>query len=84
MTKLPKTGGDTLWASGYDIFDRFSPAYQKFLESLTATFTGDGFLKAAAADPEKVKIYTDPRGSAKNVGGELSSIHPVVRTNPVS
>lgn len=51
---------------------------------MTATFTGDGFLKAAAADPEKVKIYTDPRGSAKNVGGELSSVHPVVRTNPVT
>lgn len=58
LTKLPKTGGDTLWASGYDIYDRFSPAYQKFLDGLTATFTGDGFLKAAAADPEKVKIYT--------------------------
>ncbi|EME39988.1 hypothetical protein DOTSEDRAFT_178867 [Dothistroma septosporum NZE10] len=84
LTKLPKTGGDTLWVSGYDIYDRFSRPYQNLLEGLTATFTGDGFLKAAAADPERVRIYTDPRGSAQNVGGELSSVHPVVRTNPVT
>lgn len=45
---------------------------------------GDGFLKAAAANPEKVKVYTDERGSPKNVGGELTAVHPVVRTNPVT
>ncbi|KAK4497451.1 hypothetical protein PRZ48_011902 [Zasmidium cellare] len=84
LSKLPKTGGDTIWASGYDIFDRFSKPYQKFFEGLTATFTGDGFIKAAEADPENVKIYTEPRGSAKNVGAELSTVHPVVRTNPVT
>ncbi|KAF2207358.1 hypothetical protein CERZMDRAFT_51315 [Cercospora zeae-maydis SCOH1-5] len=84
LTKLPQTGGDTLWASGYELYDRFSPAYRKFLESLTATFTGDGFLKAAAANPEKVFIYEEPRGSPKNVGRTLSAVHPVVRTNPVT
>lgn len=51
---------------------------------MTATFIGDGFLKAAAANPEKVKVYTDERGSPKNVGGELAAVHPVVRTNPVT
>ncbi|KAH8701420.1 hypothetical protein GQ44DRAFT_753498 [Phaeosphaeriaceae sp. PMI808] len=34
---LPPTGGDTLWASGYEIYDRLSPAMQIFLEGLTAT-----------------------------------------------
>ena len=36
------------------------------------------------ADPEKVKVYTDERGNPKNVGSELSAVHPVVRTNPVT
>lgn len=71
-------------ASGYEIYDRFSPAYQKFLETLTATFQGDGFHRAAKANPDKVKIYEEARGSPKNVGGELTAVHPVVRTNPVS
>ncbi|KAI1839840.1 hypothetical protein JX266_013956 [Neoarthrinium moseri] len=84
LTLLPKTGGDTLWASGYEIYDRFSAPYQKFLEGLTATFSGDGFLKAAEANPEKTKIYEDERGSPLNVGKALTAVHPVVRTNPVT
>ncbi|KAF1994040.1 alpha-ketoglutarate-dependent sulfonate dioxygenase [Amniculicola lignicola CBS 123094] len=90
LTQLPRdengvpTGGDTLWASGYEIYDRFSPAYRKFLESLTAIFSGDGFLKAAEANPEKVSIYEKPRGSPENVGRDLAAVHPVVRTNPVT
>lgn len=84
LTQLPSTGGDTLWASGYEIYDRFSPAYQKFFESLTATFSGDGFIRAAAANPEKVKLYEDQRGSPQNVGKALTAVHPVVRTNPVT
>jgi alpha-ketoglutarate-dependent taurine dioxygenase len=30
-------GGDTLWASGYEVYDRLSPALQKLAEGLTAT-----------------------------------------------
>lgn len=84
LTQLPKTGGDTLWASGYELYDRFSPAYQRFFETLTATYSGSGFIAAAKADPENVKIYTEPRGNPLNIGGELSTVHPVVRTNPVT
>jgi alpha-ketoglutarate-dependent taurine dioxygenase len=84
LTQLPSTGGDTLWASGYEVYDRFSKPYQKFFESLSATFIGDGFIKAAAANPEKVFIYDQPRGSPNNVGKELTAVHPVVRTNPVT
>ncbi|KAF7188977.1 putative alpha-ketoglutarate-dependent sulfonate dioxygenase [Pseudocercospora fuligena] len=82
LTKLPKNGGDTLWASGYEIYDRFSPAYQKFFETLTATFSGEGYAKMAAADPENVKLFQEPRGNPLNV--QLKSVHPVVRTNPVT
>ncbi|OJJ44467.1 hypothetical protein ASPZODRAFT_145020 [Penicilliopsis zonata CBS 506.65] len=84
LTQLPSSGGDTLWASGYEIYDTFSPPYQRFFEGLTATFTGDGFIRAAARNPDEVKLYTDPRGSPENIGASLTAVHPVVRTNPVT
>lgn len=36
-----------MWASGYEIYDRISEPYQKFLETLTCTFANPGFIKAA-------------------------------------
>ena len=82
LIQLPRTGGDTLWASGYEIYDRFSAPYQKFLEGLTATFTGDGFKKVV--EKAGTSLHEGPRGSPDNVGTELSAVHPVVRTNPVT
>lgn len=84
LTQLPSSGGDTLWASGYELLDRFSPPYRRFFESLTATFVGQGFLQAAADDPENVKVYTEPRGNPLNIGPDLAAVHPIVRTNPVT
>ncbi|TKX23091.1 alpha-ketoglutarate-dependent sulfonate dioxygenase-like protein 1 [Elsinoe australis] len=82
LTQLPSTGGDTLWASGYEIYDRFSPTYQRFLDGLSATFIGDGFHRAS--ERGGFSLYDKERGSPENVGTELSAVHPVVRTNPVS
>jgi alpha-ketoglutarate-dependent taurine dioxygenase len=82
LEKLPKTGGDTLWASGYEIYDRISPPYQKFLESLTVTFAQPGFISAAARGG--FELYDKERGSPENTGKELTAVHPVVRTNPVT
>jgi alpha-ketoglutarate-dependent taurine dioxygenase len=84
LTKLPRWGGDTLWASGYEIYDRFSDAYQKFFESLTATYKGEGFIRAADSQPERFQIYENARGNPDNTGRELTAVHPVVRTNPVT
>ncbi|KAK8004277.1 putative DNA replication regulator SLD2 [Apiospora arundinis] len=84
LTQLPSTGGDTLWASGCELYDRFSAPYQRFFDGLTARFVGDGFLRAVAENPDRVRIYTDPRGSPNNVGDALEAVHPVVRTNPVT
>lgn len=84
LKELPSTGGDTLWASGYEIYDRFSDPYQKFFEGLTATFSGEGFHRVVASNPESNKLYEGARGHPENVGTELSSVHPVVRTNPVT
>jgi len=82
LVQLPKTGGDTVWASGYEIYDRISEPYQKFLETLTATYSGAGFRRIAATG--EFPIYDKPRGSPDNAGTELEAVHPVVRTNPVS
>ncbi|ESZ89564.1 putative Alpha-ketoglutarate-dependent taurine dioxygenase [Sclerotinia borealis F-4128] len=79
---LPKTGGDTLWASGYEIYDRISEPYQRFLETLTVTFQQPGFIEAAKNGG--FELYDKPRGAPENVGRELKAVHPVVRTNPVS
>ncbi|KAK0621700.1 hypothetical protein B0T17DRAFT_560048 [Bombardia bombarda] len=82
LVDLPSTGGDTLWASGYEIYDLLSEPYQKFLESLTATFEQPGFNRVA--ERSGFKLYDKPRGAPENVGTELKAIHPVVRTNPVT
>lgn len=73
---------DTLWASGYEIYDRISEPYQKFLETLSVTFEQPGFGKAA--ERNGFELYDKPRGSPENVGKELKAVHPVVRTNPVT
>jgi len=82
LVQLPKTGGDTLWASGYEIYDRISEPYQRFLETLTATFAQPGFHEVA--ERQGFKLYDQPRGAPENVGSELKAVHPVIRTNPVT
>jgi alpha-ketoglutarate-dependent taurine dioxygenase len=37
MVVLPETGGDTIWASGYEVYERLSPTWRRFAETLTAT-----------------------------------------------
>lgn len=73
---------DTLWASGYDVYDRISEPYQKFLEGLTATFAQPIFNQSAKDN--EFQLYSGPRGSPENTGDELRAVHPVVRTNPVT
>ncbi|KAF2252218.1 putative TfdA family taurine dioxygenase [Trematosphaeria pertusa] len=82
LTELPETGGDTLWASGYELYDRLSKPYQKFFESLTATYAQPGFGEAAKANG--FELYSKPRGAPENVGTDLKATHPVIRTNPVT
>ncbi|KAJ5332213.1 Taurine catabolism dioxygenase TauD/TfdA [Penicillium brevicompactum] len=82
LTELPRTGGDTLWASGYEVYDRISEPYQKFLETLTATYAQPRFNEVAKNND--FKIHPGPRGAPENVGEELKAQHPVIRTNPVT
>ncbi|KAK1917201.1 hypothetical protein P3342_012046 [Pyrenophora teres f. teres] len=79
---LPATGGDTLWASGYEIYDRLSPAMRTMLQGLTATHDAKFFLEEAErlGNPLRKNF----RGSPLNHGDALTATHPVIRTNPVT
>ncbi|THU90611.1 taurine catabolism dioxygenase [Dendrothele bispora CBS 962.96] len=82
MHTLPPVGGDTLWASGYEAYDRLSPAFRKFLEGLTAVHDGNYFIDYAKTQGIEIQ---DNRGSPENIGTtNLTAVHPVIRTNPVT
>lgn len=76
---LPATGGDTLWASGYEIYDRLSPPMQQFLEGLTATHDAKFFLEEAERLGNPIRKGV--RGNVLNQGEGLTAVHPVIRTN---
>lgn len=78
----PDSGGDTLWANGYALYEKFPPSFRKFLSSLTGvhvqpTFSDYGLDNAS-------EFYSQARGAPENVGDELHAHHPLVRTNPVT
>lgn len=77
-----RTSLDTLWASGYELYDRLSPPYQKFLEGLDATFSQPQFNQFAK--DSGFEVFKGPRGAPENVGEDLRAEHPVIRTNPVT
>lgn len=81
MQSTPPAGGDTLWVSGYEMYDRLSPPFQRFLETLTATCAQPVFKSACESGGYDVM---SPRGSPLNVDYEFSPVHPVIRTHPVT
>ncbi|KYK61307.1 alpha-ketoglutarate-dependent sulfonate dioxygenase [Drechmeria coniospora] len=82
VVQAPATGGDTMWVSSYGLLERISPAYRRFLEGLTVTMAQTQY--AVTCREKGIEIYTEPRGSPGNTGSELSAVHPMVRTNPVT
>ena len=81
LQETPPHGGDTLWSSGYELYDRISPSFRGYLESLTATCAQPVFKTAAEAGRYEIM---SPRGSPLNVDDGFAPSHPVVRTNPVT
>ncbi|KAI0455641.1 TfdA family taurine dioxygenase [Xylaria acuta] len=81
MQDTPPSGGDTLWCSGYELYDRISPSFRSYLETLTATCSQPVFKSACEAGGYEV---TSPRGSPLNKDYEFAPSHPVVRTHPVT
>lgn len=82
IVEQPATGGDTLFANGYALLEKFSPSLRGYLETLTATYTQDSFKDFGASND--FKLYTERRGAPENTGEETRAIHPLVRTNPVT
>ncbi|KAK6612466.1 TfdA family Taurine catabolism dioxygenase TauD [Botrytis cinerea] len=79
MDTLPKAGpdgyeagGDTIWASGYGIYESLSPTLKGILENLEAKHSG---LEQA----EKAL-----KGNGCLRRNPIETIHPVVRTHPVT
>ncbi|ANB11931.1 Jlp1p [Sugiyamaella lignohabitans] len=68
--EIPAVGGDTSWSSGYGLYDKLSPALQKFLEGKTAIH------RSAHAYLDK----NDQFGGPKYIETE----HPIVRTHPAT
>ncbi|KAH8781800.1 hypothetical protein F5882DRAFT_500180 [Hyaloscypha sp. PMI_1271] len=80
---LPEdAGGDTLWASGYEVYDKLSPTWQRIADGLTATHYAPGFLDVN--NDHGVGLIDENRGSPDNRGLDFKAEHPVVRTNPVT
>ena len=67
------TGGDTMWASLYELYDRFSTPWQKFLESLTVTHGSPGLRNLAqkTAEEGKAEVYKGARGAPENTSTEF-------------
>ncbi|KAK3074514.1 hypothetical protein LTR53_002996 [Teratosphaeriaceae sp. CCFEE 6253] len=81
MQETPAAGGDTLWVSGYELYDRMSPSFRSYLETLTATCAQGVFKSACDAGDYDIM---SPRGSPLNKDFEFSPLHPVIRTHPVA
>ncbi|KAJ3037690.1 hypothetical protein HDV00_001412 [Rhizophlyctis rosea] len=76
-----ESGGDTLWASGYEVYDRLSPAFKELLESKTAIHSAERFRDVAKLRGFELRTN---RGAPENNDLELKAEHPVIRTNPVT
>lgn len=64
-------GGDTLWASGYEAYDRLSAPLKTFLEGLTALHDGEFFADYARRTGRSL---IQERGAPENVGTDLTAI----------
>lgn len=82
LIKSPKTGGDTLWASGYELYNRLSKPHQNFVDALTVTCRADCIQMAVERGGKQVE--KGERGSPLNKGSTFTAVHPVVRTHPVT
>ncbi|KAF9434039.1 hypothetical protein BGZ76_008667 [Entomortierella beljakovae] len=69
---IPESGGDTIFSDGYQLYDDLSQHLKTFLEGLTATHSSDIFR-------DLVREH-----GIKTIGKLNDTVHPVIRTNPVT
>ncbi|EGZ22786.1 hypothetical protein PHYSODRAFT_486841 [Phytophthora sojae] len=68
----PPTGGDTLWASAYEAYERLTPQFKKFVEGLTAIHSSKHQAESAIANGQTLRRPI------------VEFEHPVVRIHPVT
>lgn len=64
LVQLPKVGGDTLFASGEALYDRLSPSFASYLETLEAVHAGQSFLDEVQRNGGK--LYQGERGVSRS------------------
>lgn len=68
---VPKSGGDTLYLSTTAAYNALSPSFREFLHKQYATHSG---FSQAAVHEHRERYIREP----------IETIHPVIRTHPVS
>lgn len=67
----PPSGGDTLYLSTTAAYNALSPIFREKLHSLSAIHSG-------------VQQYNVTDGEKRHIRAPIETVHPVVRTHPVS
>ncbi|KUL89720.1 hypothetical protein ZTR_00604 [Talaromyces verruculosus] len=67
------TGGDTLWASGYEAYDRLSPPIQKLADTLKAVHHRPRFNQIAKE--HGIDLIEGDRGAPENTGYQFKATH---------
>jgi alpha-ketoglutarate-dependent taurine dioxygenase len=72
IIEIPEdVGGDTLWAAGYEAYDRLSPVGKRFTEGLTATHHQPNFNKVAKE--HGLDLFDEDRGAPENKGLDFAA-----------
>ncbi|CAI6073638.1 unnamed protein product [Clonostachys chloroleuca] len=77
---LDDSGDDTLWASGYELYDRLSPLFKKMLDGQKVEID---HVRMRELVQQGYPANLD-RGAPGNSSVEFKATHPIVRTNPVT
>jgi len=81
LVQFPEAGGDTMFCSAYELYDRLSEPYIKYLEMLEGTFLNPVKGPTSVLHPE---WYKGERGHPLNVSTDLKCTHNLIRTHPVT
>ncbi len=78
--ELPPLGGDTLWASATEAYERLPEELKPYIETLEAThsFEHSGWPRKFLNAPNGEAVYAQARAD------NLPAVHPVVRIHPVT
>jgi len=79
---VPPTGGDTLWGSTVEAYERLPDELKDKLHGKTFLASQQTYTSAAAK--HGFKLITENRGNPLNRGENFTATHPVIRTIPIT